>query len=290
MRPLPEVLLERLGDRQAVLVAGLGCSELAGLPGWRALALALAERVTDSTTRQELQDLIAAQRIATAVALLRSALTEQSVAEELTTLLATGDQAPNAIEVIARAPWRGIISTGLDACWSLALAGSPEWAGQALLAGQVGSVASGSRFFLQLLGKPSVPESLCLAPVEVGPRIVATGAAQLIAGLHTQYSFVFVGFAPDDPDLALLAGRVLGASTSRLEHFLVAPTLSDMDARRLKADYGLTSVATEGTLAETLATLADACVARNPKPSLDEAEAWLRRLGAEPADHELAPC
>src|SRR5437764_374205 len=31
---LPPALVERLRERGAVLVAGLGCSSLAGLPGW----------------------------------------------------------------------------------------------------------------------------------------------------------------------------------------------------------------------------------------------------------------
>ena len=42
MVEIPDSLVERLKARQAVLVAGLGCSELAGAPGWRELAEVLA--------------------------------------------------------------------------------------------------------------------------------------------------------------------------------------------------------------------------------------------------------
>ena len=37
MVEIPDSLVERLKERQVVLVAGLGCSELAGAPGWNEL-------------------------------------------------------------------------------------------------------------------------------------------------------------------------------------------------------------------------------------------------------------
>ena len=37
MVEIPDSLVERLKERQVVLVAGLGCSELAGAPGWNDL-------------------------------------------------------------------------------------------------------------------------------------------------------------------------------------------------------------------------------------------------------------
>jgi hypothetical protein len=44
MVEIPDTLVERLKARQAVLVTGLGCSELAGAPGWKAFADSLASR------------------------------------------------------------------------------------------------------------------------------------------------------------------------------------------------------------------------------------------------------
>ena len=37
MVEIPDSLVERLKARQVVLVAGLGCSELAGAPGWKSV-------------------------------------------------------------------------------------------------------------------------------------------------------------------------------------------------------------------------------------------------------------
>ena len=45
MVEIPDSLVERLKERQVVLVAGLGCSELAGAPGWNELSEALAARL-----------------------------------------------------------------------------------------------------------------------------------------------------------------------------------------------------------------------------------------------------
>ena len=42
MVEIPDSLVERLKSRQVVLVAGLGCSELTGAPGWKAFAGSLA--------------------------------------------------------------------------------------------------------------------------------------------------------------------------------------------------------------------------------------------------------
>ena len=41
MVEIPDSLVERLKERQVVLIAGLGCSELAGAPGWNELTEAL---------------------------------------------------------------------------------------------------------------------------------------------------------------------------------------------------------------------------------------------------------
>ena len=50
MVEIPDSLVERLKERQVVLIAGLGCSELAGAPGWNELTEALASRSRSSAT------------------------------------------------------------------------------------------------------------------------------------------------------------------------------------------------------------------------------------------------
>jgi tetratricopeptide (TPR) repeat protein len=285
MAPLSESLLERLKNRQAVLVAGLGCSELAVLPGWRALASALAERVQDEAEKQAITDLVQAGHLPAAIAVLRATLPEGELAEALLGLVPPRSQAPEALQALANAPWRGIITTGLDSVWTAALANAPDLAGRMVFAASAATLEAGrGRFLLQLLGRPDVPASLCLAPFEIAPKIGATGATKFLENLHKKWSFVFVGFSPGDPDLALLAGRILGASGSTLEHFFVAPGLTAIDERRVKAELGLTVVSVDGTLEETLKALARACESASDKPPADDVEAWLELLAAEPED------
>lgn len=287
MQPLSDALLERLKNRQAVLVAGLGCSELAALPTWRPIALALAERVADEAEKQAIVNLVESGQLAAAVAILRTSLASDVVAETLQGLFPARAEVPDAIQAVAKAPWRGLITTGLDSLWTAALANAADLAGRVVCAAEAASLESGrGRFLLQVFGRPDLPSSLCLAPSDLGPTVVDTGAARFIEGLHKRWSFVFVGFSAGDPDLALLAGRVLASSPSTLEHFFVAPDLSTIDARRVKAEYGLTGVAVEGSLADALHALTSACALAGDKPTVDDVEAWLGRLTAEPDDQE----
>ena len=287
MSPLPEALLERLKNRQAVLVTGLGCSALAGLPAWATLCERLADWITDEANKQAVLDLLRAGQLSTAVALCRELAPEDALLEVLRDAYPVGTQVPPVLEALASAPWRGIITTAQDALWTSALKGVAELAERMVFAANAPALDKGrGRFLVQVFGRADVPASLCLAPGEIGPKIVATGAASYLHGLHKKWSFVFVGFAPGDPDLAMLAGRVLATSPSTLEHFFVAPALSDFDARRIRAEYSLVPVAIEGNLEDACKVLTQGCDLAGDKPAVDEVEAWLERLTADPDDDE----
>ena len=58
MAKLPPALVESLRLRQAVLVAGARCSELAHLPAWPALAAALVDWVDAPERRAEVRALL----------------------------------------------------------------------------------------------------------------------------------------------------------------------------------------------------------------------------------------
>jgi tetratricopeptide (TPR) repeat protein len=286
MLPFSEALLERLKNRQAVLVAGMGAAELALLPGWKAVVSALAERVTDDAEKQSIVALIESGQLAAAMAILRATLSPETTVDVLQGLFPVRGQAPDAIQALADAPWRGIIDTGLDSVWAAALAAAPDLSGRMVFASSASALEGApGRFLLQLFGRPDVPSSLCLAPFELGAAVVASGAAKFIEGLHKKWSFVFVGFSPVDPDLALM-GRVLAGSPSTIEHFFVASRLSTMDARRVKGELGLVPVSLDASLEEVLEDLAAACQGAGNKPTVEDVEAWLARLTADPGDRE----
>ena len=287
MHPLPEALLERLKNRQAVLVTGLGCSALAGLPAWTELCGRWADWIDDDGNKQAVLDLLRAGQLCAATALCRDLVPEEATVEVLRDAFPVATEVPPALQAMARAPWRGIITTAQDALWTSALTGVAELAERMVFAANASALEKGpGRFLVQIFGRPDVPASLCLAPFEIASKIVATGAADYLQGLHKKWSFVFVGFGPGDPDLAMLAGRLLGASKSTLEHFFVAPALAPADARRVKAEFGLVPVSIEGTLEDACRVLTQSCELAGDKPAVDDVEAWLERLTADSEDSE----
>ena len=268
-------------------MTGLGCSELAGFPAWAGLCERLAEQIADEAEKQAVLDLLRANQLTAATALCRDIVPEQALDKVLRDAYPTSVQAPVTLQAIAAAPWRGIITTALDALWPSALAGDAELPGRMVFAANAAALDNGhGRFLVQLCGRADAPASLCLAPFEIASKIVATGAGKYLESLHKKWSFVFVGFGLGDPDLAMLAGRILGTSPSTLEHYFVAPALSAIDARRVKAEFGLVPVPVEGDLEDALKALTQACDLASDKPAVDEVEAWLDRLTADPDDTE----
>src|SRR6185436_18733984 len=83
-----------------------------------------------------------------------------------------------------------------------------------------------------------------------------TGA--LLAEAHRRWSFVFVGFRPGDPDLALVAERLLGSSASESEDFLLWAGASEAEAQVLGAELALTAIAVEGDVTAALQALVEA--------------------------------
>ncbi len=83
MTDWPTSLIERIKARQAILVAGLGCSRLVGRPGWAELGERLVDWLDDEEERGRVRALLAAGRIATAITFLRARLADDVVVEVL---------------------------------------------------------------------------------------------------------------------------------------------------------------------------------------------------------------
>ena len=104
MVEIPDSLVERLKERQVVLVAGLGCSELAGAPGWNGLTDALAAHLVFSDARQVVARLTAAGRMTDAVAFIRDLVPHQLVEDALARPIPSGPARPRRDASVAAFP------------------------------------------------------------------------------------------------------------------------------------------------------------------------------------------
>ena len=158
MHLLPESLVERLKTRQAILVTGLGCAELAGLPTWIGLCERMAEWIEDEAAKQTFLDLAQRGQLASAAALLRDLVASDALLEVLLDAYPIATEVPESIRTLARAPWRGIVTTGYDGLWATALAEPAEKSERLVLAAQAASLEPGrGRFLVQLFGRADVP-------------------------------------------------------------------------------------------------------------------------------------
>jgi tetratricopeptide (TPR) repeat protein len=285
MHALPDVLVERLRNRQAVLVLGAGCSEMARLPGWNALCERLLDFIEDETHRNAVLELLHQGHLTSALAGIHEMLDEETVNTVVADACLASPQIPDTLKAVGKAPWRGFIVTTFDALWAAVLADDAEVAQRSVLAANASSLEEGrGRFLLQLFGRADAPGTLCLAPAQVPARV--GDAARVVANLYQKWSFVFLGFGPDDPDLFMLMHRVLGAAQTHAPHFLLAQHLSSDQDRTVRAELGLIPVELDASWDETMSALAEIGAQPGRKPGDEEAEAWLELFLADPADNE----
>ena len=293
MNDWPTSLIERIKARQAILVAGLGCSRLAGRPGWVELAEQLIEWLDGEDERERVRELLAAGRIATAITFLRSRLADEVVVEVLKDAYPVGAHAEGAIAkdlgLIARIPWRGVIATGFDDLWEGLLNTDAESPVPAFLPSDAQALGRHrGRFLLRLCGTVAAPDSICLSPADLRRRVTPTGITDVVDELYERWSFVFLGFGLDDPDFRLVSQRLLGANIAGLEHFLIYPGDPGFEAQLVGAEQGLTPVPSNGTLEEIVHSLGEAwnAVAAEARPPEDDLESWLEIWGRDTADEE----
>jgi tetratricopeptide (TPR) repeat protein len=283
MAKLPPALVESLRLRQAVIVAGARCSELVDLPAWPALAGALVDWVDDPERRAEVRALLDGGRSLAALARLRDILPDDVITEVIADAVPADRAVPAAVAAVAAIPWRAIITSGLDELWPRAAADAAP-----LLPGDTHDLDDPQRMLLHLLGRAAVPASLCLGPRDVRTKVAITGTGALLAEAHRRWSFVFVGFRPGDPDLALVAERLLGSSASEREDFLLCPGASEAEAQVLGAELASTVIALEGDLVAALGALAEAweSVKEASRPPVEDVDGWLELWARDPGDAE----
>ncbi len=125
MNDWPTSLIERIKARQAILVAGLGCSRLVGRPGWAQLAEQLIEwlEAEDERERGARADRRRADCHRDHVPAAR--LADEVVIEVLKDAYPSGTArrvgaVARDLGLIARILWRGVIATGFDDLWEVA--------------------------------------------------------------------------------------------------------------------------------------------------------------------------
>jgi tetratricopeptide (TPR) repeat protein len=291
MIEIPASLVERLKSRQVVLVTGLGCSELVGAPGWNELARRLGNRLAEQAGRAEIkaeiETLLAASRRADANAYLAAKLPREVIADVVAAAYPSRGEAPESVRAVIRAvmaiAWRGIITTGYDDMFEVALAeaapdcrvfGPDETADFAQYQG---------KFLLHLCGTAAAPDSLSLGAAAARARLAASGLEGELRALSGRRSFVLVGFRPGDPDLTLVSQLLGGGS-----HFLLFKGAPGFEAELLESELGVTAVPYDGDLEEALGALAAAwaSVAESARPADDDVEAWLEVAARSPDDPE----
>jgi tetratricopeptide (TPR) repeat protein len=287
MIEIPASLVERLKSRQAVLVTGLGCSELAGAPGWNELARRLGNRLAEQAGRAEIkaeiETLLAASRRSDANAYLAAKLPREVIAEVVASAYPSRGEAPESIRAVAAIAWRGIITTCYDDLFEAALGeAAPDFRvfgpdDAAELAQHPG------KFLLHLCGTATAPDSLSLGAAALRARLAASGLETELRALSVRRSFVLVGFRPGDPDLTLLSQLFTGGA-----HYLLFKGAPGFEAELLESELGLTAVPYDGDLDEALRALAGAwaTVADAARPADDDVEAWLEVAARSPDDPE----
>ncbi|HEY7374044.1 MAG TPA: tetratricopeptide repeat protein [Polyangia bacterium] len=291
---IPDSLVERLKERQVVLVAGLGCSELAGAPGWGDLAEALSSRLVFSDARQVVARLTAAGRMTDAIAFIRDLVSHQMVEEALAQAYAEPRGVPDAMTACARFPWRAVVTTAFDDLWERALdtADGGRRPPVVLTAGDDPAQAqSTGPPLLQLAGRVALPESLCLGPGDARVRLVPSPGLAWLAHMARRRSFVFVGFRPTDPDLVWLSSW-LATRPGQVPHFLFLDVSADPDADTEASVWALRTgfeviPCPEGTAegVERLATIAVSIAAQLPPLDTDiDVGIWLQKWAEDPGN------
>src|SRR6185436_5673637 len=292
---IPSSLVDRLRTRQALLVAGLGCSALAGLPGWPEILRRIAARLRGDegpTARRMVEDLLSRGRRSAAMAYLRARVPPAEVAEALAEAFPHGLPVPEPLALLALLPWRGVIVTGFDDLWDRALSGAPE-PYVALDPGVYGdseAVPMAGRYFVHVLGRANAPARLCLAPADLRRGAMPARVGSFVRQRFQERSFVFLGFEPDDPDLMLLLRGLLGGAASGAQHFLLwagAPrSMTNGAVDVLKAELDVTVIPCAGNIDDVAHALVDAWrpIADEAQPHDEDIEAWLIVAGRDPSD------
>lgn len=304
MVAIPDALVERLNAGEAVLVAGLGCGELAGAPGWPAILETLRAGLTAPDVRGAVAKLTESGRLTDATLLLRDSLSEETIRDVMREAFPVGATVAPAVAGMARLPWRAVITTAFDDVWERALAEGGGGGGRALRV-LVGSAdpaelrahAPGMPL-MHLFGRAAVPDTIRLGAAIGGATRLAPGGLTWLADLRRRRSLVLVGFRPGDPDLTWLLSWMsltdVEDGLNERPHFLFLDVSSESDpqteARLVALRTGMTVIpcgAGTSEAAERLAHLSAVVPAELPPSDAEvDLDQWLDRWAKDRSNPE----
>ncbi len=286
MSQLPTELVERLRTRQVVLVTGPGCASTDS-GAWEALGRRLCDRVDDAGTRDVVAAELAAGRTGPALALLRDLVPDETFVSAFEAASPAGRTALAGLNTVARIPWRGVITTATDDLWETALGAEGRTPPTVLLPGQTVDLDTWrGQFLVHALGRASVPGTLCVSPRDIRAKIGCTPTGRFLAEAFRRWTFVFVGFRGDDPELDLLAGSLLGGFESASPHYLLCSGMSAARGRLLAATHALVPISLPGDLDEALVELGATwdSVAPTSRPAAHDVAGWIEVWAHDPTD------
>ena len=197
------------------------------------------------------------------------------------------------LDLAARLPFRGLITTALDGGLVDAVRAAPAPGG----APQIGTseqtiemLSSRGRFVLRLFGDVGSGEGLVFGEADVQKLFTNEALRQSLRELALKRSLLLVGFDVRDPDLAITARLLSLAQTSGEgpQHFALLPGLPSGLRDELSRAYGLIVLDAESDEA-VLAALQESVgeIGGEILPDDDDLEGWLRLLQQE-HDHPEA--
>ncbi len=287
------LLVQRLRAGRVVLCTGSVFARRTETASFRSLLAKLLDQYGSSLGSPE--ETAQARSMLESQPLLVASLLRKHLGDKLPAALSDvlpKDSNTELLNLAARLPFRGIISTALDGGLLEAVqsAKAPGGAPQIGTSEQTIELLAGrGRFVLRLFGEARSGQGLIFGEADVQKIFASEAMRQALRDLALKRSLLLTGFDVHDPDLAMTARLLSLAQTTGEgpQHFALLPGLPASLREELSRAYGL--IVLDGQDEETLLRTLQQSVGEIGSeilPDDDDLEGWLRILQQEPDHHD----
>jgi hypothetical protein len=276
----PKTLVERIADRDYLLVAGAGvsasCKNAAGgtPPSWKQLLNTLATEFTSGNARKEVLRLIAQENFLDAAELIKSQAVDKGKGKDFTRLISerTDGKKPDNFQpgdlhdLIMRLDPRILITTNYDALFERASGhGYRRATYEATDAGH--EVRTGAPLLLKVHGTVDEEQRLILTRADYTEiRRTGRNVLSLLEALFMTRTALFMGYSLSDPDMQLVLENNLSRRADTGAHYmLTGDGVPNYHRTRLLNSFGVELIhyknrdyAEQQRMLELLADLVDA--------------------------------